>query len=135
MHTSTSATPFKSCTKCDTIWEDVQSFIEDPNLKLNGYLPDFDQPGNGLIIVTHKIPDCGSSFSLRASLFRELYKGPDYKEHMTAQPGCEGKCFIYDDYSKCSNHCDMRWVRDVMLLINSNEFPAALKKKLEKVDS
>lgn len=130
MHTTASAPPFRSCTKCGHVWEDVQAFIEDPNLKLNGYLPDFSQPGNGLIIVTHKTPACGSSFSLRVDLFRHMYQEQESADHHATPDGCEGRCFIYDDFSKCGSPCDMRWIRDLMLLISSNAFPAALIDKI-----
>lgn len=129
MHIPPSASPFMTCTMCGHVWKDIQTFIEDPKLALNGYLPDFNQPGNGLIIVTHKTPGCSGSFSMRASVFRHLYTGPAFTEHNTAQHSCEGKCFIYDDFSKCGNACDMRWVRDIMLLISSKTFPAALIEK------
>jgi hypothetical protein len=109
---------------CKHGWKDLKSFIEDPEIILNGYLADFNEPGNGLIVVTHKKLNCGSTISIRAKLLKHLYTGPVYENHMTGKKGCPGKCLLLNDFSECSNKCNMRWVRDVMQLINDNHYPA-----------
>ncbi len=133
MNTLPTTPPFKTCSKCGQTWSSARSFVEDPTVKLNGYLPDFNDSANGLIIVTHRIKDCNSSISVKTTVFEHLYTGPKHKEHMRAEEGCTGKCFMYDDFSSCSNECDMRWVREVMSMIQKNHLIAAPVEKAETI--
>ena len=58
MTTNIYKTPFKTCTMCQASWNTCQQFVEDHSLKLNGYFADFEDPREGLIMVTHHAEGC-----------------------------------------------------------------------------
>ncbi|MBU0692768.1 hypothetical protein KKC97_12505 [bacterium] len=105
---------FKSCSMCHNCWNDIESFIEDRTLELNGYQADFEDPAKGLILVTHRVDGCHSTISVPAGKFAHLYTGPVYKTHNTGKPSCTGKCLNDKDYSACPAECDMHWVREIL---------------------
>jgi hypothetical protein len=106
--------PFKICNMCLTAWPDVQSFMKDRSLVVNGYQAFFSNPDDGLILFTHKVPGCGSTLALKASVFKGLYRGPQYQEHLEGTHDCGGHCLHFRDLEVCTARCDMRWVRDIL---------------------
>jgi hypothetical protein len=118
--------PFKTCTMCKAHWDTCKQFVEDPELGLNGYLVDFDEPRKGLILVTHHRTSCGSTIAVRAEELEHMYSGPKHYVHNTGKPDCGGHCLTENDFSACSATCDMRWIRDVMQLIKEHRYPVNL---------
>jgi hypothetical protein len=64
---------FKKCMNCGKTWPDRDSFLDDPRILLIGYQADFKDLKRGLFLFNHS---CGTTLSLRADLFVDLYDGP-----------------------------------------------------------
>ena len=114
---------FKQCSMCHDTWESICSFIEDRSLELNGYQADFEDPAEGLIMVTHRKDGCHSTLALRAGIFADLYRGPTYTVHNTGKPTCTGKCLNEMDFTSCPAECNMKWVREVMQSFRTHTCP------------
>lgn len=114
---------FKTCSSCGTTWQSMKQFLEDKELVVEGYQASFSDSMDGLFLMTHSCEDCGSTLALKTGLFRELYHGPEFTEHRTNMPGCDGHCLNENDLEPCDQECDMRWVRDVLQMLKNYGAP------------
>lgn len=67
--------PFKRCTLCETVWNTRDEFLDDPDLRLNGYqFASRDllrYRGGGLLLFTHMRRFCGTTLALSVRKFKE----------------------------------------------------------------
>jgi len=115
--------PFKVCQKCRFSWQTVEQFVLESNLLVNGYKASFENPEQGVFMLTHICPQCRTTLSIPAGQFSSLYKGPEYTVLNFLNPECEGHCFREEDLRPCSVECSMRWVRDVLQYLRKHELP------------
>jgi hypothetical protein len=115
--------PFKTCAMCSTHWKSNRDLIEDRDLRLNGYIADFDDPGEGLILFTHLKDGCGSTIGVKAEKFASLFQGKKYSSSKTGSPTCRGKCNNIEDFSLCNQECGMVWVRELLNSIKMHFCP------------
>lgn len=118
---------FKECTLCHTAWGDRVQFVTDGELRVEGYIAHFDDPGQGLILVTHRRHGCGTTLAIQADSLRDLYEGPVYVEHRTGSDVCERRCISREDLETCHADCDMVWVREVIQYLHRHELPERLQ--------
>ena len=107
---------FKSCSICQNQWETLESFLEDPAIKLVGYMPTFDDLQNGLFLFNHT---CGTTLACQVGLFTNLYDGPVYTVKKTGQSDCPGHCLNKTDFSPCPVVCNCAHVRDTLQIIKT----------------
>ncbi len=93
---------------------------------MNGFLPDFEESGEGLLVLTHNTPACNGLISVQALLLAHLYTGPAFEESLLGKEDCDSACLRCDDFSGCSANCNMRWIREIMVMIQNNHYPATL---------
>ncbi len=117
------AAPFKQCTLCGTQWPDLKDLVLDPNLVVNGYQAHLESPEQGLILVTHQVPDCGTTLVVAAGKMRPLYRGPNYSNRQTGTVACRGHCQEIEDLQACTANCDMAWIREALQWIVRHELP------------
>ena len=80
----------------------------------------FDDPADGVLVMTHEAKGCEATVEIPASALRSLYRGPSYSTHNRGNPTCMRKCMNPTDFSRCDNHCAMQWVREVIQLMRQH---------------
>ena len=103
------------CFICDTRWEDRDDFLRDHQIKLVGYQVNFVNLAYGLFLFNHS---CNTTLSLPVAAFKDLYKGPIFKERATGSEECPGYCLHHDEQRRCSAHCECAYVREIIQIIN-----------------
>lgn len=107
-------TDFKTCSNCNAQWESLEGFIQDPDIKLVGYMPTFDELLKGLFLFNHH---CGTTLACQVGLFTHLYDGPVYTVKKTGQAECPGYCLNKTDVSPCPVECNCAYVRETMQIL------------------
>ena len=120
-------TPFKQCSLCAATWQVYQDFVTDPELQVEGYQACFDDPDEGLILVTHRVKGCGTTLALRAKVFKRLYGGPWWPERRTGLADCLRLCLDKGRLEECTAECALAWVRQAIKCLRRHELPAHLK--------
>lgn len=106
--------PFKTCTLCTHCWCELESFLEDRQLRLEGYQASFATPEHGLLLFTHDIDDCGTTISVRAGLLKDLVAEEGNEVRNTGQATCPGHCLDPGNLEPCEASCSMHWVRELI---------------------
>jgi hypothetical protein len=109
-------TKFKNCSNCNAYWENLESFIQDPKIKLVGYMPTFDDLLEGLFLFNHH---CGTTLACRFDLFRQLNDGPVYEFKKNGKPECPGHCLNKTDLAPCPVECNCAYVREILQIIRA----------------
>lgn len=81
-----------------------------------GYQVHFDELVAGLFLFDH---NCGTTFSIQAGSFQDLYDGPMFIEKLTGTEECGGHCLHKDDLRPCPAKCECAYVRKIMQVILS----------------
>ncbi|MGD8366885.1 MAG: hypothetical protein PVG78_04525 [Desulfobacterales bacterium] len=110
---------FKTCTMCRHPWPCRDDFIDDPSLKVSGYMANFDRLELGILLFDHL--SCKTTLSLSADLFRDLYDGPVYTERKTGTDECPGYCLDKEELRPCPAECECAYVRDILNIIVSRK--------------
>ena len=124
--TASATTAFKQCPMCQTTWADVRDLVLDREVRVEGYMASFADPGLGLVLLTHRRHRCGTTLAIRAEAFRPLYDGPQYTEHRTGTERCPRLCLKQTELAACDADCDMAWVRMVIQYLHHHELPPHL---------
>ena len=110
---------FKFCPCCGSKWDDREALLNDAAVKLIGYQVDFTTPDLGLLLFNHETPDCGTTFSLQAASFKDMYDGPVYEDRLTGGADCPGYCLYKSALEACPAACECDWVREIIQLLNN----------------
>jgi hypothetical protein len=113
----------KTCNLCATEWHSWEAFITDRSLQVNGYQPSFDSPEDGVFLLTHNAPNCGSTLAIRAGDLKHFYHGPEYSVRNTGSESCPRLCLDPTHLEVCEQRCDMHWVRVVLQFLRSHTLP------------
>lgn len=97
---------------CGHRWKNRDAFLADPDIRVCGYMADFDRLELGLLLFDHR--RCGTTMALKAFLFTDLYKGPVYAERKTGTEDCPGYCLRDCELSPCPARCECAYVREVV---------------------
>lgn len=114
---------YKNCSYCQKIWKTQEDLVHDLSLIVNGYQAGFDDPEEGLFLLTHENGSCGSTIGVKAGDFKHLYDGPEYKECKARGVGCPLYCLDVNNLQPCPNDCSMAWVRVVLQHLVNHEVP------------
>ena len=107
---------FKICPSCQLRWTTRDMFLQDPELEIIGYQANFGDLEMGLFLFNHC---CGTTLSIWAKDFIDLYHGPLFKKRATGSEECRGLCLDKDDLHSCPVHCECAYVREVVTLIKT----------------
>ena len=88
---------------------------------MNGYQVDFEDLHLGLFFFTHAVPGCGSTFTLHAKAFLDLYRGPRYPERKTLGPECPRLCAQKEQLGRCEAGCECAFVREVLQILRDRK--------------
>jgi hypothetical protein len=105
---------FKICSRCGFVWPGRTSFLSDPSLHLIGYQVHFEELTAGLILFNHS---CGTTLSIQAKEFQDLYSGPMFSERLNGTEECQESCLHEDDLRPCPAKCECAYVREVLQVI------------------
>ncbi len=109
------STSFKTCSKCGFVWPERVSFLSDSQLHMVGYQVDFDELMAGLFLFSHS---CGTTFSVPASNFQELYDGPIFRERLNGTEKCPGCCLRGNDLHPCPEKCECAYVLEITQIVS-----------------
>jgi hypothetical protein len=110
---------FKTCTFCRYVWPSREAFIDDPELKVTGYMANFDRLELGIFLFDHL--SCRTTLALRADQFQDLYDGPVFAERKTGTEECPGYCLDKHELRPCPAECECAYVREVLNVIVSRK--------------
>jgi hypothetical protein len=112
---------FSQCTMCNKEWPSRESFVCDPSLRLDGYMPDFEKLDWGLLLFTHMEDTCQTTLALHVQDFMDMYDGPVYSERKTGGPDCPGYCKEKNNLERCSARCECAYARELMQLLKEKQ--------------
>ena len=110
---------FRACSLCGWTWESRADFLADPDVVLVGYQVVFDRLETGFFLFNHTRARCGSTLSVQAGQFTDLYAGPVFVSRLQGSPECGGHCLHTSDLQPCPAKCECAFVRDVLQVIRS----------------
>jgi len=108
--------PFRACS-CGREWKEREAFLSDPLLRLVGYQVHFEHLELGLFLFNHL--SCGTTVTLRAGTFRDLYDGPTYSRCLAGEKECPEYCLRRDELKACTEQCECAFVREIIQVILS----------------
>ena len=117
---------FKECPNCGHKWKTRNDFLADKNVILIGYQAHFNELETGLFQFNHS---CGTTFSVMAKDFRDLYDGPIFEDTKTGTRHCPGYCLKKSELAPCPAKCECSYVREIIQKILKWE-----RKEGEKLD-
>lgn len=91
-------------------------FLQDPELNIVGYQANFVELEMGLFLFNHS---CGTTLSIWAKDFVDLFRGTVYQEPAFGSDQCPGYCLNKDELRPCSVHCEYAYVREIVATIKS----------------
>ncbi len=124
---------FKKCTCCGNAWKTLHDLVRDEEVKIIGYQAAFSDSYEGLLFFSHRARECGTTIALPVSCFASLYEGPEYNTPLTGTQQCSGLCQSFYNFGTCSEKCEMRWVRDIIEVLE-NRGPEELLARLDAVE-
>ena len=79
-----------------------------------GYQVNFKSLDAGIFLFNHR---CKGTLAIPAEQFRDLYKGPIFKERATGSDDCPGHCLHEDQLDPCPVRCECAYVREILQII------------------
>ena len=110
---------FKKCTCCGHTWTTREDFLSDPMIEIIGYQVRFDNLKLGFFLFLHNVPECGTTLTIKAGEFSDLYDGPIYEEPLTNTGECPEYCLNKEDLRPCPAKCACAYVREVSQIIKN----------------
>ncbi len=114
-------TTFKTCSGCGKNWLTQNKFLEDIDLKLNGYKADFEKLEYGLLFFTHDQENCHSTLAIEVVEFMNLHTGPIHPLRRTGLSDCPGYCRDTEQLARCEAVCECAFVRDIIHVIKQRK--------------
>lgn len=103
---------FKACTLCGHAWEKRKDLLEDPGVRVVGYMSNFEELELGLFLFNHT--GCGTTFGIHAKEFVDLYEGDVFEQRLTNSDACPAYCGNKEELMPCPAKCECAYVRDVL---------------------
>jgi hypothetical protein len=110
---------FKICSKCAEKWRNRSDFLADRNLTLTGYMANFEHLELGMFLFDHK--HCGTTLTVEASKFTDLYNGPVYQNNLFGTEECQEFCLDKNELGPCPAKCECAYVREVVNIVRNWE--------------
>lgn len=102
---------------CAQSWADLNTFLDDKSIVLNGFQPNFSCEGKGHFYFTHTIQRCGSSMLIQVEHFLPLYTGVRYPKDLQSTTECSGLCLEPHKLERCQAKCKNAFVREIAQII------------------
>ena len=109
---------FKQCGACKKVWNSVDDFIYDKNVKVLWLQVIPGYPDANCIIFEHR--SCGSTISVLTPKIRHLLKREfNYTEDLYGTDDCNGHCNTRDTMAACEKECVNAQDRELARLLVS----------------
>jgi hypothetical protein len=108
---------FKRCTACGHPWLSCEKFLNDPETQLVGYQVNFENLELGFLLFNHMI--CKSTIAVPAGKFRDLYKGPVFRDKILGTDHCPEYCMHEEQLLPCPEQCECTYVRDILQIVRN----------------
>ena len=108
---------FKVCSLCKKDWESRNDFLNDPVIKIIGYIANFEYLEKGLLLFNHNAEGCGTTLVAEIADFMDIYSGPIYSESLTGSEECPEYCLDKDNLDECSAKCAHSHVREIIQIV------------------
>lgn len=108
---------FKKCPMCGHIWRDIDEFIEDSSVVINGYKANLEYLESGLFYFTHEIEGCFTTMAIEARDFSSLNSQQKYTQRKTLMAECPRYCLDQENLLMCFNECECAHYRDLLGII------------------
>lgn len=108
---------FKVCPCCGKEWITQKEFLEDTNVTVISYKPDFMELKYGQIFFNHLIDSCKSTITLFVLAFENLYSGVRYHENRAESKECPRFCLDKDQLNRCDQRCECAYVREILSIL------------------
>jgi hypothetical protein len=106
---------FKVCPSCKFLWNERDSFLSDPKVRLVGYQVNFDDLERGLFLFNHEKSRCRTTLAIEARRFTDMYEGPVFRERLAGKENeCPGYCLYESQLQPCPSKCNCAYVRAVL---------------------
>jgi hypothetical protein len=110
-------TVFKQCSGCGLVWASREEFLSDAEVTLIGYQAMMEELEAGYFLFNHMHRGCGSTVSIKAGEFFDLYKGPVFRTRKSGGKECGGHCLHAEDLGRCPVKCECAFVREVIQIV------------------
>ncbi len=107
--------PFKTCNVCKTSWISRDQFLDDPEVRLIGYQPDFSILELGYLLFNHD--KCNNTLAMHVKKFKSLHEGEIFTEMKHGSEDCKSYCLEESNLDVCPVKCKCRYVRDLMQVL------------------
>jgi len=97
---------FAQCPGCQ-LWFTAREIIDGSFVEPIGMTLEEGNAEWNLFYFNHKVPDCGTTFVIRADSFDPFIEEPIPPRTMAFGPDCEGHCTSIEDRRLCQYEC--RW--------------------------
>ncbi len=109
--------PFKICSCCGHSWPLRDTFLSDPFIELIGYKAHFEQLELGMFLFNHTLSTCGTTLTIEAGTFKDLYHGPIYSTPLTSSEQCPEYCLNHYELRPCPAQCSCAYIREILQII------------------
>ena len=106
---------------CGFQWSDRHQFLSDSTIIINGYAADFEDLKLGLLFFTHDTKNCGTTITIYAEEFWDMYEGKMFEVSMRGKEGCPGYCLHEEQLERCEQYCECAYVRGIIQIIKQYE--------------
>jgi hypothetical protein len=111
--------PFKVCPNCNALWETMEAFLSDPELKMNGYQVHFDDLEGGLFFFTHLQEECFTTLAIPVTQFLSLNDQPLLEKRDKQRCTGSDLCVHQGDLLPKPVECECLWVREILQTIKA----------------
>ena len=110
---------FTHCTSCGAGWSTVEDFVTDPSIELIGCQASLLSPDRSVYIFAHHGHECDDTIEVHAGALKEFAFNLDLSARAAGGPTCNHACFASGDLAPCAVNCYMRWVRDLIPMLQN----------------
>ena len=108
----------KKCPTCGQIFS-LDELLSDPSIIPIGMTSDDEVDPENVYYFTHAVPECGTTFTVPATLFDSARDEPLPDELMLDGQSCSGLCTHIAELRSCQNNC--KWAPYRRLLLDMVE--------------
>ena len=105
------------CASCGASWDRVEDFLADASITLTGCQASLLSPDRSVFLFAHRRQDCNSTLEIPAGALKPYATNLDLTALSAGSSICNRSCFEPSDLGSCPVNCYMRWVRDLIPML------------------
>ena len=104
----------KTCPTCGAFFS-LEDLLSSPDVVPVGMTSDEEEEPESLYYFTHRVPGCGTTFTIPATAFRTFIDEIIPEEIKSGQATCRGLCSRIQELELCDNNCHWAPYRRLLL--------------------